>query len=253
MKIVRKDKLNNIAPLFNGWEDVAILSCLQGHMGQAWADDEDTPIVAKIISVGFCYVAGDASSPQAKELLRQVPIGIELQVNSEEWHKITAETIPNTVYPLTRFKFKKDTTLFDKKKLHSYVQALPEDYIIVPIDEVMFSRFPTDVFDNHCMQFASYADFQKYGVGFVVLYEDEPVCVASSYTYSNNSIDIQIDTEEQHQRKGLATACAARLILECLDKGIFPCWDADCDESRYLAEKLGYQLERECESYEIDI
>jgi len=253
MKIVSKDKLNNIAPLFNGWEEVAILSCLQGHLGQAWADDEDAPTVAKIVFLDFCFVAGDASLPRAKELLRQIPIGSELQVNSEAWHKTVSEVLPDTIYPLTRFKFKKDAALFDKEKLDSYIQALPKDYVIAPIDEVMFRRFPTDVFDYHCTQFASYADFQKYGAGFVVLYEGEPVCVASSCTYSNNVIDIQIDTDKGHQRKGLATACAARLILECLDKGIFPCWDADCDESQYLAEKLGYQLEKECVSYEIDM
>jgi len=253
MKIVRKDKLNNIAPLFDGWEEVSILSCLQGHNGQAWADDEDAPTVAKIVFMDFCYVAGDASSPQARELLRQIPIGSELQVNSEAWHKIVAEELPNTTYPLTRYKFKKDLTLFDKEKLQSYVQALPKEYVIVPIDDKMFCRFPTEVFDYHCAQFTSYEDFQKYGAGFVVLYENEPVCVASSCTYSDNFIDIQIDTEEEHRRKGLATACSARLILECLDKRIFPCWDSDCDESRYLAEKLGYQLERECVSYEIDI
>jgi len=253
MKIVSTEKLNNIAPLFNGWEDVAILSCLQGHLGQVWADDEDAPTVAKIVCMDFCYVAGDAGSPQAGELLRGIPIGSELQVNSDAWHQAVKEAIPNTTYPLTRFKFKKDAALFDKEKLQSYIQALPEGYVIAPIDEAMFRRFPTEVFDYHCTQFASYADFQKYGAGFVVLYEGEPVCVASSCTYSDNAIDIQIDTEAAHQRKGLATACAACLILACLDKGIFPCWDADCDESRYLAEKLGYQLERACLSYEIDM
>ena len=251
MKIVEKSKLNNIAPLFSGWEEVAILSCLQGHMGQAWADDDNAPTVAKIESMGFCYVAGDTSSPQAREFLRSVPADSELQVNSDAWRELVLDELSSTIYPLTRFKFKKDAALFDKEKLHLYVQALHKDYVLAPMDEAMFFRFPTSVFDGHCAQFASYADFNKYGAGFVVLHENEPVCVASPYTYCDNAIDIQIDTERLHQRKGLATACAARLILECLDKGIFPYWDADCDESRYLAEKLGYQLERECVSFEI--
>jgi len=253
MKITNRNKLNNIALLFEGWNDVAILSCLQGHTGHVWVDDEDDPTVAKIVFNDSCYVAGDANSPLAKEILRQIPAGSELQVNSEAWHKVVKEEIPNTTYPLTRFKFKKDSTLFDKEKLQSYIQALPKEYTIASIDETMFSCFPTEVFDYHCTQFASYSDFQKYGAGFVVLHQAEPVCVASSYIYSDNLIDIQIDTDRAHQRKGLATACSARLILECLDKGIFPCWDADCDESRYLAEKLGYQLEKEIVSYEIDM
>jgi len=241
----------NIAPLFNGWEEVAILSYMQGHMGQAWADDEDTPTVAKIESEGVCYIAGDATSPQARELLRQIPIDMELQANSEAWHQLVAEELPNTTYPITRYKFKKDPALFDKEKLQSYAKTLPKDYAIAPIDEAMFSYLPTTGLGGHCMQFASYANFQKYGAGFVVLHEGEPVCVASPATYCDSFIDIQIDTHPKHRRKGLATACATNLILECLAKGIFPCWDADCDESKCLAEKLGYQLEREAVTYDV--
>ncbi|MCL1787133.1 MAG: GNAT family N-acetyltransferase [Defluviitaleaceae bacterium] len=253
MKLISKEKRSSIAPLFEGWGDVGILSYLQGHGGQAWADDEDAPTVANITSMDVCYVAGNADSPQAKELLRQIPIGNELQVHSEAWHKAVAEAIPNTTYPITRYKFKKDAALFDKDKLRAYIQALPKEYTIAPIDEAMFNHFPTEVFDCHCTQFASFAEFEKYGAGFVVLHQGEPVCAASSFTYSDSLIDVQIDTAEDHQRKGLATACAANLILACLERGIFPCWDADCDESRHLAEKLGYQLERECETYEIDM
>mgnify|MGYP002508384539 CR=1 FL=1 len=41
--------------------------------------------------------------------------------------------------------------------------------------------------------------------------------------------------------RGLATACGARLILECLDRGLYPSWDAIDLRSAALAEKLGYR------------
>ncbi len=43
---------------------------------------------------------------------------------------------------------------------------------------------------------------------------------------------------------GLAYACGARLILECLARGIYPSWDAHNLESAALAEKLGYHYDR---------
>jgi len=58
----------------------------------------------------------------------------------------------------------------------------------------------------------------------------------------NDGIEIQIDTREDHRRKGLAAACGAALILECLKRGIYPGWDAANMESVRLAEKLGYRL-----------
>ena len=38
----------------------------------------------------------------------------------------------------------------------------------------------------------------------------------------------------------LAAACGARLILACLDRGLYPSWDAIDLRSVSLAEKLGY-------------
>ena len=42
-----------IAPLFTGMTDTLILSCLQGWMGDAWADDGATPRCAQIVLGDF--------------------------------------------------------------------------------------------------------------------------------------------------------------------------------------------------------
>ena len=47
-----------IAPLFAGWEESLIWSCLQGCMGEAWADRKENPESARIILGDFCYLAG---------------------------------------------------------------------------------------------------------------------------------------------------------------------------------------------------
>ena len=63
-------------------------------------------------------------------------------------------------------------------------------------------------------------------------------------------IEIEIDTKEECRRRGLALACGARLILECLDRGLYPSWDAANLDSVRLAEKLGYRFDRAYTAYE---
>lgn len=74
---------------------------------------------------------------------------------------------------------------------------------------------------------------------------------ASSYTSFSAGIEIEIDTMEAFRRKGLASACGAKLILECLKRGLYPSWDAHNKESLALAQKLGYRFANEYPVYEV--
>ena len=64
-------------------------------------------------------------------------------------------------------------------------------------------------------------------------------------------IEIEIGTREDYRRKGLASVCGAKLILECMDRNLYPSWDAQNKWSVSLAEKLGYHFERAYPAYEI--
>lgn len=75
-------------------------------------------------------------------------------------------------------------------------------------------------------QYPTYSQYQKMGLGVVAVQNNIPVAGASSYASYNNGIEIKIDTREDQRRKGLAYACGAGLILECLKRGIYPGWDA---------------------------
>ena len=91
-----------------------------------------------------------------------------------------------------------------------------------------------------CALFGGGADFFRRGLGFAVLHRGKPVAGASSYTVYDDGIEIEIDTSPAYRRRGLASACGARLVLECLDRGLNPCWDAHDLRSAALAKKLGY-------------
>lgn len=102
-----------------------------------------------------------------------------------------------------------------------------------------------------CCQFPDYPAFEKSGIGFAVIHKERIVCGASSYSVYNGGIEIEIDTHEDHRRKGLALACASALILACLDKGLYPSWDAANTASVALAEKLGYHFDKEYPAYSV--
>lgn len=70
--------------------------------------------------------------------------------------------------------------------------------------------------------FGSYESFSAHGIGCAVLFGNTIVAGASSYSYYSGGIEIEIDTRTDFRRRGLALVCGARLILECLDRGLYP-------------------------------
>ena len=62
----------------------------------------------------------------------------------------------------------------------------------------------------------------------------------------------EVDTIPEERRKKLATAACSALILNCLEEGLYPSWDAQNMNSVRLAEKLGYEYDHEYVAYEVD-
>lgn len=100
-------------------------------------------------------------------------------------------------------------------------------------------------------QFEDYETYKKLGIGIAVLKGESLAAGASSYARYREGIEIEIDTKEEFRRNGLAYACGAKLILECLNKGLYPSWDAQNQASAALAEKLGYHFDHEYKAFEI--
>ena len=101
-------------------------------------------------------------------------------------------------------------------------------------------------------QFETYETFERYALGVVAMKGQEIAAGASTYSAYDKGIEIEVDTKEEHRRKGLATACAAKLILQCLEKGLYPSWDAANLWSVALAEKLGYHRGEEYMIYQVE-
>lgn len=247
-------EMSCITELFQDWNETMIWSCLQGYMGNAYVSEKKDPSSAQIIVGDFCYFAGTPD----KALAMHIPAdflkdAILMIPQNEEWSSLLEQVWSSRAEQIKRYAIKKEPDIFDEERLQTYIQALPEDYSLYEIDEKLYNKVMTEDWSRDlCSAFNGYEDYQRNGIGIVVLHQDNPVAGASSYTVYNEGIEIEIDTQKAYRRKGLALACGAKLILECLNRGLYPSWDAYDMRSVALAEKLGYHLEKEYIAYVVN-
>lgn len=253
MFLLNKEDMQKIAPLFDGWEETLIWSCLQGYMGNAWVDDHKTPKSAQIIIADFCFFAGKPNAVLVKNIPASYPSQLILMIpQNQDWERLIEKAYSGKYQRTMRYATKKEPDVFDKEKLLSYINKLPKEYILSRIDEKLYHQVKLEEWSKDlCSQFPAYEDYKSRGLGFVILHEGKVVSGASSYTVFDQGIEIEIDTKEEYQRRGLALVCASRLILECLDRGLYPSWDAANKKSLDLAEKLGYHFDKEYVTYMI--
>lgn len=242
--------IEKISALFAGWEESMIWSALQGVMGEIAADDPENPKSARILLGDFAFFAGEPdrglarSAMDGREFLLAVP-------KNEGWAACVEAAFPQA-RRIARYAIKKEPDCFDRERLREFARGVPAGYAVVPIDRALFSQVKREEWSrDFCANFNSWEQYARYGGGFVALYQGEAVAGASSYTAYRDGIEIEVDTREDHRRKGLALCCAAQLILSCLEKGKYPSWDAANRASVALAEKLGYHFDREYPALEV--
>ena len=240
---------SKVEKLFEGPVDSLVTSCLEGMMdSKIYVTDLDDPRSAMAYLAEFAFFAGEPD----RELASFKPKGVVGMVpSSEAWAKLIEECQPDAD-KVTRYAIKKGAK-FDRANLQKLVDALPEGYEIKRIDADLYDKcLEIDDFEDAVGHFASKEQYLELGRGFAAVKDGEPVSVASSYTVYREGIEIEIDTLEEERRKGLASAVCARLILSCLDDGLYPSWDAANMDSVHLAEKLGYEFSHEYPCYWLD-
>lgn len=240
-----------ITNVFNDWDETIIWSCLQGVMGELYTNAEEDAAMA--ILGDFAFYAGKPS----EELVRLKPESckqdfIIMVPQNDEWAKLIEMCYGEKAKKVTRYAIKKELNIFDVEKLEQDTLDLPQGYELKLLEESEYNMcrgndWAKDLVSNY----KNYDMYKKLGLGVVILRNGELVAGASSYSTYNEGIEIEIDTREDHRRKGLAYACGARLIMECLQRGLYPSWDAQNKWSVALAEKLGYHFSHEYTAYEI--
>ncbi|MCI8516069.1 MAG: GNAT family N-acetyltransferase [Hungatella sp.] len=243
------------AALFEDWQESLIWSCLQGVMGRICADSRETPASAAALLGDFCFFAGKPDREMVmyvRTVCRQD--FIILVPEDRGWAEIIESCCGKHAKKVLRYAIKKEPHVFDREKLQAMTGRLPQGYVLTMIDQRLFWHCRETAWCRDWVsQYEDYQSFQRYGLGAVILKDGEPVSGASSYSSYLGGIEVEIDTREDHRRKGLAGICGAKLILECLKRGWYPSWDAQNLWSVALAEKLGYHFDHEYEAYEVNL
>lgn len=239
------------AQLFDGWQETMIWSCLQGVMGSLYVDQTNNPSSAGVRLGDFCFLAGEPKreivlrGKDRQDFLIMVPQHFGWEAEIESCFGAQAKRV-------MRYAMKKGPDVFDREKLRVFEGALSDEYVLKMMDESLFMQCREIAWcKDFVSQYTDFAQYEKYGLGAVVLKNGEIVSGASSYSGYIGGIEIEIDTREDYRRRGLAAACGAKLILECLRRGLYPSWDAHNLWSVALAKKLGYHFDYAYTAYEV--
>ncbi|MEG1892232.1 MAG: GNAT family N-acetyltransferase [Clostridia bacterium] len=248
-QITGKDALARVAPLFQNWEETLIWTALEGNMGGIWAADgaEECPRAALCRTFDFAFFAGDAETPEAETLMRALRTELAggyaiLTPQNEAWDALIVRVFGAEARPCERYAICKEGDCFDRARLQGFIDALDKELSLAVIDDALYERVMAEDWSrDFCATFGSAEAFAAHGLGVVALCGGELAGGAASYIYYDHGIEIEVDTREDFRRRGIAAACCAKLILLCLERGLYPSWDAANRSSVALAEKLGYR------------
>lgn len=240
-------------PIFGDWQETLIWSCLQNVMGRIYVNDTENPVSAAALLGDFCFLAGVPDAALAtgafacagRDFLIMVP-------QNGEWGALLEACFGERAQKTERYAFHKEPDVFDRKALAAAVSGLPEEYRMKRIDEALFEKCQEASWCRDLVScYDSYDAYRAHGIGVVIIKDGEIVSGASSYAGYPGGIEIEIDTKPEYRRRGLAHAAGAGLILECLERGWYPSWDAQNKWSAALAGKLGYRYSHTYTAYEV--
>lgn len=226
-----------LAPLLDGWEEGMLYAFRAGRMGYAVADDS---LRSAQVRVGdFCFLAGEPEDAVAAWQPAAPRACTVIVPQTPAWEPLLARHCP-AARRAPRYAFYKRNA-FDPMLLRGFAAMCPAEYRLQPFDRTIYHLAKQQSWSRDlAAQYPTWADYAAHGAGWAVLLNEQLVCGASSYADWPGGIEIEIDTHPAHRRRGLARACAAALLLDCLARGLHPSWDAANPVSAHLAVTLGY-------------
>jgi GNAT acetyltransferase len=216
---------------------------LEGTVGEALVDDEGDPQVAvlQIPKLKLSIPGGDARHPAAREFVEKLPRFSALICASQEWEELLQEVHAGKLIGMQRYAFTGEK--LDIDHLRGLASRIPDGCRLARIDLSLAKQLAaerSEFASAHMRNFDSAEDFIARGFGFCVLAGDEIVSAATTFAVCNKGIEIEVGTREKQRGRGLATVVSAQLLVQSLEQGLDPHWDAENERSVGLANKLGY-------------
>ena len=180
-------------------------------MGRAWQSEDGR--CAQIVTGDFCCFAGDARAAGARELAAHMPAdhpSDSLLMLPHEGgmgclhRRCMGRVVPSgsgvTGWMRTRCEWTGCRSRF-----------APAGYRLAPLDGRLYRAARSQAWSRDFVSlFDDEEDFRARGLGVAALCGDELVAAASSYFIYDGGIEIQVQTRNDHQRRGLCTLLQRR-------------------------------------------
>lgn len=228
----------NLEKLRNLFKDIRFFmghSVLDGNMGEAYVDNISNPNFAILIVRKYCFMSGNIEKESLYELINN-KLKQYILIPSDNLKIVIEEIYKDNITKLERYSIKKKP-VFDRKKLQKYITKVPAKYSLQEIDKNAAERIKKEKFISIT------DDYEKNGVGYYCIFNNEIIGVASSDIFYKDGIEVNIKVKDEYRREGIATALSSKLILKCLEENKKISWDAANLWSVGLAEKLGFEYD----------
>jgi GNAT superfamily N-acetyltransferase len=236
-----------VAPLFAGHAELrAVLdAALEGRVGSALAAG-DPPRAARLSLGCYEFFGGDPAAPPARSLVEGARAERELVYgNDPAWRALLIAVHGARVFDRPMRSF--DAAGLSAGHLRPIADGLAAGFALRRFDARLARSLDAELVPHALQVYADAEDFAAHGIGFGALDGERLACAATSYTRSAGAVEVAIATRPAYRGRGLAAAVAARLMLECLELGLTPCWNASNPISQRLALRLGYGPGGTCE------
>ena len=237
LQAVTPANLNRLQPLFANLPGLhgCLHAALGGAMGSVLADSAEQPTMA-LINLDFYLLGGDAAAADAEQAVRgfELPASI---IAGSSWEPLLRHIWGDALLTRTRVAFSPGD--WDRQWLRAFADALPDGMTVRRITSKDVRGFE-GLAESLVYNFNSLDDFVERGVGFGIEQKGRLISGCSSFAISSHSLEFEIQTHPDYQRRGFACATAAAMIEHCLDEDLEPCWDAHNSMSVALATKLGF-------------
>ena len=200
----------------------------------------------------FLYLAGELNSRFWEDFIRQYGLDYKIIISEDtKWQDFLRRQVG--LISFTRYSFK-DKANFQVEFLNDLVSQLEKGYNIVPIDNHIYDCFSEEEWSQDLQgDFESYQNFTlKGGFGFVIVNNKELIAGISSGLVYQGAVEVEVATRPNEQGNGFAKKLGAAMILESLNRDMFPLWDAHNVASKKVAEFLGYELVGPYEAFELE-
>ncbi|MHA1950591.1 MAG: GNAT family N-acetyltransferase [Candidatus Thorarchaeota archaeon] len=270
--ILSPDQYSAVEPLFESIShNLVIHTMIKGHpAGKIWANDKNSPSAALIWDRmdEFLFLGGEPESEETVHELQSIFVNdiiavskerggesLVLQCSSESWTKYIPKLLEGTEIIEKQkilYVFDSQSTLWDM----NWRDRIPTDYSILRFDKELSNTLENydDAVTTTGYVWGDFDKFTQGGAGFCVITDDKLVSRCVTDFVRRKEYELYIETEEEFQRKGLATLATTALVEHLNEKGhslIWHCW-GDNEGSIKVAERVGFRREKVSLVYDFD-